>query len=172
MVSYGTEGQVLPALASGWTIADKDSGQEYVFTIRDGVTFHDGAVWDCSVAKLNFDHVLAGALRTPGVLYTYKLFVILVRISFIGSSISLTLLFCDINHTVLTLFNTYKTGMVGMVSWIRLIPGTATTMINLSSRQRISIIPSFKSCPSSALFVSRTSMLVFVSRCCILFNST
>ena len=31
--------------------------------MREGVTFHDGAAWDCSVAKLNFDHVLAGGLR-------------------------------------------------------------------------------------------------------------
>ncbi|KAL7545637.1 hypothetical protein ACHAWF_008988 [Thalassiosira exigua] len=65
LVSYGTEGQVLPALASGWSVSDAEEGQEYVFMLRDGVTFHDGAGWDCSVAKLNFDHVLAGGLRTP-----------------------------------------------------------------------------------------------------------
>ena len=44
----------------------EEGGQEYVFTMAKGVTFHDGAEWDCSVAKLNFDHVLAGGLRTPG----------------------------------------------------------------------------------------------------------
>ena len=32
--------------------------------MRQGVTFHDGSEWDCSVAKLNFDHVLATPLTT------------------------------------------------------------------------------------------------------------
>lgn len=66
LVSYGTEGQVLPALATSWTIDDMEQGQKYTFTLAEGVIFHDGSDWDCSVAKLNFDHVLAGDLRTPG----------------------------------------------------------------------------------------------------------
>ena len=28
------------------------------------MTFHDGSAWDCSVARLNFDHVLAAPLTT------------------------------------------------------------------------------------------------------------
>jgi len=61
---YGANGDVEPALASSWTETPlEEGGVEYVFTMREGVTFHDGAAWDCSVAKLNFDHVLAGGLR-------------------------------------------------------------------------------------------------------------
>ncbi len=33
--------------------------------LRQNVTFHDGAIWDCAAAKLNLDHVLAEVLRTP-----------------------------------------------------------------------------------------------------------
>lgn len=64
LTAYGANGNVEPALASSWTETPlEDGGVEYVFTMRNGVTFHDGAAWDCSVAKLNFDHVLAGGLR-------------------------------------------------------------------------------------------------------------
>ena len=31
----------------------------YTFSLRQGVKFHDGADWDCSAAKLNFDHLLS-----------------------------------------------------------------------------------------------------------------
>ena len=67
LVSYGSYGQVLPALAESWSISDNSDnsdGQRYTFNLRDGVVFHDGAVWNCTVAKLNFDHVLEGVLTT------------------------------------------------------------------------------------------------------------
>lgn len=66
LVSYGSYGQVLPALASRWSITDlSGGGQRYVFSLRPNVTFHDGAEWNCAAAKLNLDHVLAGPLRGP-----------------------------------------------------------------------------------------------------------
>ena len=56
---------VEPSLAVNWTITDiKNGDQLYVFKLRQGVSFHDGAKWNCSVAKLNFDHVLSPALTT------------------------------------------------------------------------------------------------------------
>ena len=66
LVSYGDQGQVIPALAESWTVADTPGadGQTYTFTLRSGVTFHDGAAWNCAAAKQNFDHVLAEPLRT------------------------------------------------------------------------------------------------------------
>ena len=39
-----------------------DGSETWRFTLREGVTFHDGATFDCSVVKLNFDHVWAGGL--------------------------------------------------------------------------------------------------------------
>jgi ABC-type transport system substrate-binding protein len=65
LVSYGSYGQILPALASKWSVADVGDGQEYTFQLRQNVTFHDGAAWNCAAAKLNFDHVLAGPLTGP-----------------------------------------------------------------------------------------------------------
>jgi ABC-type transport system substrate-binding protein len=65
LVAYGADGIIEPALASSWVVTDKaGGGQEYKFTLRQGVTFHDGSAWNCAVAKLNFDHVLAQPLRT------------------------------------------------------------------------------------------------------------
>lgn len=58
------QGQVLPALASTWSI--DASGQTYTFTLRPNVTFHDGQEWNCAAAKLNLDHVPAEPLRDPG----------------------------------------------------------------------------------------------------------
>ena len=59
-------GDILPALAESWSITDTPSGgQEYSFKLRQNVTFHDGAEWNCDVAKMNLDHVLAGALVEP-----------------------------------------------------------------------------------------------------------
>lgn len=65
MVSYGSYGQIIPALASSWTVDNRGDGQRYTFKLRSNVTFHDGEAWDCAAAKLNFDHVLAGSLTTP-----------------------------------------------------------------------------------------------------------
>ena len=66
LVSYGQNGQIIPALAKTWTIADTvgGPGETFSFQLREGVSFHDGTPWNCAAAKLNFDHVFAGALRT------------------------------------------------------------------------------------------------------------
>jgi len=67
LVAYGADGKVEPALATSWTTATTaDGGEEFRFTLREGVTFHDGAAWSCAVAKLNFDHFFVPALTGPG----------------------------------------------------------------------------------------------------------
>ena len=45
LVEYGAGGSVLPALATSWVVFDRPGGEgkEYYFTLREGVTFHDGA---------------------------------------------------------------------------------------------------------------------------------
>ena len=63
LVAFGPNGQVVPALATSWSVTPNDiGGDTYTFQLREGVQFHDGAAWNCSVAKLNFDHILAGPL--------------------------------------------------------------------------------------------------------------
>ena len=66
LVSYGSDGQVLPSLAESWTVTEKGAGNRYTFQLRPNVSFHDGAEWNCDAAKLNFDHVLAPPLRGSG----------------------------------------------------------------------------------------------------------
>lgn len=48
--------EVEPALATGWEISE--DGTEYTFTLRDGVTFHDGTAFDAEAVKFNFDRML------------------------------------------------------------------------------------------------------------------
>eukprot|EP00937_MAST-01D_sp_MAST-1D-sp2_P000251 g251.t1 len=65
LVAYSKEG-VVPALAKSWTISDLAGGkQQFTFTLRPGVKFHDGEDWNCAAAKLNFDHVFAPPFVTP-----------------------------------------------------------------------------------------------------------
>lgn len=61
LVSYGQDGEILPALATNWEVEDINNGggQRMTFTLRQGVTFHDGTVFSCDAVKLNFDHVLS-----------------------------------------------------------------------------------------------------------------
>jgi len=48
--------EVEPALATSWTISE--DGTEYTFTLREGVTFHDGSAFDAEAVKFNFDRML------------------------------------------------------------------------------------------------------------------
>jgi len=65
LVHFGESGEIVPALATSWEVADTvDGGEEYRFTLRTGVKFHDGSDWNCAAAKLNFDHVLQPPLNT------------------------------------------------------------------------------------------------------------
>jgi len=48
--------EVEPGLAESWTISD--DGLVYTFTLREGVTFHDGSPLDAAAVKFNFDRML------------------------------------------------------------------------------------------------------------------
>jgi len=48
--------EVEPALASEWSISE--DGTVYTFTLREGVTFHDGSAFDAEAVKFNFDRML------------------------------------------------------------------------------------------------------------------
>ena len=48
LVSYGHDGQIMPQLATSWTVTDTSSGDQiYRFTLRSGVKFHDGTDCNC-----------------------------------------------------------------------------------------------------------------------------
>ena len=55
LVYQDAEGNIVPGLASAWTVSD--DGMTYSFTLRDGVTFHDGAAFDAEAVKFNFDRI-------------------------------------------------------------------------------------------------------------------
>ena len=48
--------EVEPALASDWQVSD--DGTEYTFTLREGVTFHDGTPFDAEAVVFNFERML------------------------------------------------------------------------------------------------------------------
>lgn len=55
------EGQVKPALAESWTISE--DGKEYIFKLREGVSFSDGEAFNAEAVKQNFDAILANKER-------------------------------------------------------------------------------------------------------------
>lgn len=64
-MSYGPDGNILPALATSWLTRSSSSvanGWDIVFTLRQGVTFHDGAPWNSTACKMTFDNVFNRAL--------------------------------------------------------------------------------------------------------------
>ncbi|KAG7369619.1 nickel-binding periplasmic protein precursor [Nitzschia inconspicua] len=64
LVSYGQDGEIQPALATSWLTEEiVGAGQRVIFTLREGVKFHDGSDFDCASVKLNFDHVLSESAR-------------------------------------------------------------------------------------------------------------
>jgi peptide/nickel transport system substrate-binding protein len=55
LVAKRADGSFAPWLATQWSIAP--DGLTYTFTLRDGVTFHDGERLDAEAVKANFDFV-------------------------------------------------------------------------------------------------------------------
>ncbi len=51
------DGSVVPGLAESWEISD--DGTKYTFTLRDGVTFHDGTTMDAEDVKFSLDRARA-----------------------------------------------------------------------------------------------------------------
>ena len=52
-----TTSQPSPALATSWAVSD--DGLSYTFTLREGVTFHDGTPFDAAAVKANVDRWFA-----------------------------------------------------------------------------------------------------------------
>ncbi len=50
-------GKVVPGLAADWTISP--DGLTYTFHLRQGVKFHDGTRFDCSIVKFSYDRAVA-----------------------------------------------------------------------------------------------------------------
>src|SRR5688572_11463961 len=52
------DGSVNPWLAESWEMSP--DGLEYTFTLKEGVTFHDGTPFNAEAVKANFDNTMEG----------------------------------------------------------------------------------------------------------------
>ena len=57
LVQFAPDGSVLPGLAESWDVST--DGLSYVFHLRNGVRFHNGAAFDAATAKYSLDRALA-----------------------------------------------------------------------------------------------------------------
>lgn len=53
VLAYDKMGKLYPHLATGWKLAE--DGKSWVITLRKGVTFHDGTVFDAEAFKFNME---------------------------------------------------------------------------------------------------------------------
>jgi peptide/nickel transport system substrate-binding protein len=60
IVGLGTEGEILPELATDWEISD--DGRALTFDLRGGVKFHDGSDFNAEAVKWNADRILDPAV--------------------------------------------------------------------------------------------------------------
>jgi len=63
LVSLGEGGQIIPALATAWE-ANEDA-TAWTFTLREGVTFHDGKPLTSADVAYTFRHILDPAVEAP-----------------------------------------------------------------------------------------------------------
>ncbi|WNB86783.1 ABC transporter substrate-binding protein [Cellulomonas sp. ATA003] len=57
------DGTLSPWLAESWDVSE--DGLVYTFHLRDGVTFTDGAVFDAEALRVNFEHMVDPATKSP-----------------------------------------------------------------------------------------------------------
>lgn len=57
LTRFDANGSVVPALASSWNI--ENDGARYVFTLQEGVTFHDGAEFTADDVKFSIERAMA-----------------------------------------------------------------------------------------------------------------
>jgi peptide/nickel transport system substrate-binding protein len=57
LTRFAPDGSVVPGLAESWTISE--DGLTYTFSLRDGVTFHDGTTMDAEDVKFSLDRARA-----------------------------------------------------------------------------------------------------------------
>lgn len=57
LVNVNSEGALTPGLATDWAV--NDAGTEFTFTLREGVTFHDGTPFNADAVKVALDRAAA-----------------------------------------------------------------------------------------------------------------
>ncbi|WP_257476977.1 ABC transporter substrate-binding protein [Acidipropionibacterium jensenii] len=64
LVQLADDGSIKPLLAKSWKI--NDDGLSYDFTLREGVTFHNGTKFDAEVVKFSLERIPKWTANTPG----------------------------------------------------------------------------------------------------------
>ncbi len=64
LVNQGPDGEFYPGLASEWEASDE--GKTWVFTLREGVTFHDGTPWNADAMVDNIARVIDPETKSKG----------------------------------------------------------------------------------------------------------
>lgn len=57
LTRFGPDGSVMPALAASWEI--EDDARRYVFSLQEGVSFHDGAAFDADDVVFSIERAMA-----------------------------------------------------------------------------------------------------------------
>lgn len=109
-------GNFLPGLATEWTV--NDDATEYIFTLRDDVTFHDGTPMNAESVKFTFDRIADPATNSQ------------MAISFLGSSTYEESEVLD-EFTVAVRFNASNAAFLDGVSHPQLGPVSPTAVAEL-----------------------------------------
>lgn len=63
LVRVTPEGDIIPGLATEWSYPDPNTLR---LTLREGVTFHDGGIFDAPAAAASFERILNPGITAPG----------------------------------------------------------------------------------------------------------
>ncbi len=61
---FSDQAEIEPSLAESWDVSE--DGKTWTFTLRDGVTFHDGTPFTSAAVKHYFDRVMTGEMTNKG----------------------------------------------------------------------------------------------------------
>jgi peptide/nickel transport system substrate-binding protein len=64
LIAKDFDGNYVPGLATAWTISE--DGLTWSFTLREGVTFQDGAPFNAAAVKASFDRIMDPATQSAG----------------------------------------------------------------------------------------------------------
>ncbi|ROR72942.1 peptide/nickel transport system substrate-binding protein [Bogoriella caseilytica] len=64
LVRLDQDGEIQPLLAEAWEVSD--DGLEYSFTLREGVSFHDGTPFDAEIVQFSLERLDEWTVNTPG----------------------------------------------------------------------------------------------------------
>jgi peptide/nickel transport system substrate-binding protein len=62
LIDLDDAGEAVPRLAESWEVSE--SGTEWTWTLKEGITFHDGTPFDAEAVKFSFDRILDPATQS------------------------------------------------------------------------------------------------------------